>query len=47
MPQSIPQSKALDREFLLLLALATAKLIFHLFTNGQYGFHRDEAGHAR
>ena len=42
MPQSIPQSKPLDRELLLLLALATAKLIFHLFTNGQYGFHRDE-----
>ncbi len=42
MPQSIPQSKPLDRDLLLLVALATAKLIFHLFTNGQYGFHRDE-----
>lgn len=36
------QSKTLDRDLLLLLALATAKLVFHLFTNGQYGFHRDE-----
>lgn len=26
----------------LLLLLATAKLVFHVATNGQYGFHRDE-----
>lgn len=36
------QSKPLDRDLLLLLALAAAKLLFHLFTNGNYGFHRDE-----
>jgi 4-amino-4-deoxy-L-arabinose transferase-like glycosyltransferase len=42
MPQSKPQSKPLDRDLVLLVALATAKLLFHLFTNGQYGFHRDE-----
>jgi 4-amino-4-deoxy-L-arabinose transferase-like glycosyltransferase len=35
-------SKPVDRDLLLLLALAAAKLLFHLFTNGQYGFHRDE-----
>jgi hypothetical protein len=35
-------AKPLDRDLLLLVALATAKLVFHLFTNGQYGFHRDE-----
>ncbi len=42
MSQTIPDSKPLDRELILLLALATAKLVFHLLTNGQYGFHRDE-----
>lgn len=42
MPQSIPQSKTLDRNLLLLVALATAKLVFHALTNNQYGFHRDE-----
>ena len=26
----------------LLLALALARLLLHLLTNGQYGFHRDE-----
>jgi 4-amino-4-deoxy-L-arabinose transferase-like glycosyltransferase len=35
-------SKPMDRDLLLLIALAAAKLLFHLFTNGQYGFHRDE-----
>ena len=29
-------------ELSLLLALATARLLLHLLTNGQYGFHRDE-----
>jgi 4-amino-4-deoxy-L-arabinose transferase-like glycosyltransferase len=38
----MPPSKTLDRDLLLLVALATAKLIFHVLTNGQYGFHRDE-----
>ncbi|MDP9194103.1 MAG: glycosyltransferase family 39 protein [Acidobacteriota bacterium] len=36
------QSKSLDGDLILLLLLASAKLLFHLFTNGQYGFHRDE-----
>ncbi len=31
-----------DRELWLLVALALAKLLFHLATDGQYGFHRDE-----
>lgn len=35
-------SRGFDRDLLLLLALALAKLIFHVATNGQYGFHRDE-----
>jgi len=35
-------SKPLDRDLVILLALAAAKFLFHLFTNGQYGFHRDE-----
>jgi len=35
-------SRRYDRDLLLLLVLAVAKLLFHLFTNGQYGFHRDE-----
>jgi hypothetical protein len=42
MPQSTTQSKPFDRDLILLVALATIKLVFHLFTNGQYGFHRDE-----
>ena len=34
---------ALSRPALgLLLALALARLLLHLLTNGQYGFHRDE-----
>jgi 4-amino-4-deoxy-L-arabinose transferase-like glycosyltransferase len=36
------ESKPFDRDLLLLLALAAAKLVFHVLTNGQYGFHRDE-----
>jgi hypothetical protein len=36
------RSKPVDRDLLLLLALAALKLLFHLLTNGQYGFHRDE-----
>jgi len=35
-------ARRFDRDLLLLLALALAKLIFHVTTNGQYGFHRDE-----
>jgi 4-amino-4-deoxy-L-arabinose transferase-like glycosyltransferase len=34
--------KRFDRDLVLLLILAAAKLVFHLCTNGQYGFHRDE-----
>jgi hypothetical protein len=34
--------KPFDRDLLLLLILAAVKLAFHVFTNGQYGFHRDE-----
>ncbi len=37
-----PRSRGFDRDLLLLLTLALAKLIFHVATNGQYGFHRDE-----
>lgn len=36
------QSKAIDRDLLLLLALAAVKLAFHALTNGNHGFHRDE-----
>ena len=40
---SNPRSpRLLDRDLLLLLVLATAKLIFHVLTDDQYGFHRDE-----
>ncbi|MBN8887532.1 MAG: glycosyltransferase family 39 protein [Rudaea sp.] len=34
--------KAANGDLILLLALAAAKLVFHIATNGQYGFHRDE-----
>jgi len=34
--------RGFDRDVMLLLVLATAKLVFHVATNGQYGFHRDE-----
>ena len=36
------RSKSFDRDLLILLILAAAKLFFHVLTNGQYGFHRDE-----
>jgi hypothetical protein len=36
------QSKPFDRDLLVLLLLAAGKLAFHVATNGQYGFHRDE-----
>jgi hypothetical protein len=42
MKQSMPESKSRDTDLILLLVLASAKLLFHLLTNGQYGFHRDE-----
>jgi hypothetical protein len=35
-------SKAFDRDLLILCFLAGLKLLFHVLTNGQYGFHRDE-----
>ena len=31
-----------NRDLLLLVALATLKLVFHVFVNTRYGFHRDE-----
>ncbi len=31
-----------DKSLAILMALAVAKLIWHVATNGQYGFHRDE-----
>lgn len=31
-----------DRTLAILVAIAAAKLLLHLLTNGQYGFHRDE-----
>ena len=31
-----------DRTLAIILAIAGAKLLLHLLTNGQYGFHRDE-----
>jgi len=34
--------KPFDRDLALLLAIAALKLVFHLLTNTQYGFHRDE-----
>src|SRR3546814_2244915 len=38
-----PRTASLPRaELQLLLALALARLLLHLLTNGQYGFHRDE-----
>src|SRR5690606_2374688 len=38
-----PRTASLPRvELHLLLALALARLLLHLLTSGQYGFHRDE-----
>jgi hypothetical protein len=34
--------KKTDRDLAILIAIAAAKLLFHVMTNGQYGFHRDE-----
>ena len=36
------QNKPVFSDFSILILLALAKLALHLFTNGQYGFHRDE-----
>lgn len=36
------EKRGFDKGLALLLALAAAKLVFHIATNGQYGFHRDE-----
>lgn len=38
----ISHTKAFRNDLGLLLVLALAKLVLHLLTNGQYGFHRDE-----
>ena len=43
MPHATSPESGLPRpELHLLLALALARLLLHLLTNGQYGFHRDE-----
>jgi hypothetical protein len=34
--------KTIDRDLAVLIALAALKLVFHVVTNTQYGFHRDE-----
>ena len=36
------QLRTFDRDLWILVALAIAKLAFHVATDGQYGFHRDE-----
>jgi hypothetical protein len=36
------QGKPFDRDLAILLTLAVAKLLLHVLTNDQYGFHRDE-----
>src|SRR5688500_2563603 len=38
----VSPSKPLDPDLLLLLLLAGCKLVFHVLTNGNHGFHRDE-----
>jgi hypothetical protein len=35
-------TRGFDRDLFMLLAIAAAKLVFHIATDGQYGFHRDE-----
>ena len=43
MPRTTSSERGLPRpELHLLLALALARLLLHLLTSGQYGFHRDE-----
>ncbi len=34
--------RPIDRDLIILMVFAAIKLAFHLATNGQYGFHRDE-----
>ncbi|MEP6938316.1 MAG: glycosyltransferase family 39 protein [Rudaea sp.] len=41
-PPTATPARPFDRDLWLLMALATAKLLFHVLANGQYGFHRDE-----
>jgi MFS family permease len=36
------ERRPIDRDLLLLAGIAAVKLAFHVATNGQYGFHRDE-----
>jgi len=41
-PYVANRSSGWNRDAWILVALAAAKFVFHLATNGQYGFHRDE-----
>lgn len=41
-PVPTASRRSFDRDLWLLIALATAKFVFHIWANGQYGFHRDE-----
>ena len=38
----MPKPESARRDLLFVLALALGKLLFHVATNGAYGFHRDE-----
>lgn len=40
--QSRPTFRFLDRDLVILIAIAVARLVLHIITNRQYGFHRDE-----
>lgn len=42
LPPTAARSRPFDRDLWILVALAATKLLFHVATNGQYGFHRDE-----
>ena len=44
MSKNSSTSNAWQGDLLVLLLLASARLIFHLLTNHEYGFHRDELG---
>ena len=38
----MPKLHIKNRDILILLGISISNLLIHLFTNGQYGFHRDE-----
>jgi 4-amino-4-deoxy-L-arabinose transferase-like glycosyltransferase len=38
----VQETKRIDSDLAIVMAFAAAKLVFHIATNGQYGFHRDE-----